>query len=480
MDTIQAMAKTVRATLTRLGYAAKRDDGSLWEIAFKSLSYYEPGDAALIEVDVHRLPRKVTTLDLTGDVTLHELSTALDGLPVKALNTRGLVYAVQLSPPPPPVRLPRRVDLDLATRPDGEYQVPLGVGRNGPRWASLLDLLNVLVGGQPGSGKSMLLSTWLAALTTAYGPAGLRLTLIDPKRVELAGWRGLPHLAGGIATTSDEAGQAFDLLLDEVDRRARAFATVNARGLVGYNRRATEPLPLHLVVIDELTDLAIQAGGPKSDLWRKLLRAASTGRALGILFVMATQSPRSEIVNGNLKAVLNTRIAFRVPTSTDSQVILDRPDAARLPKALPGRMVAITGDKAEVLQGYCIDDAALAEVQTAAGAGAGAAGTEVPDLLTDDERWVARIALHDLGGAFKVDAIYSHTGPAGEGGVSYRWLCDLARRWEARGWLSKPVSAAEPRRVTPELAALLSERPNTSESSDRPNVETTPGPTLVD
>ena len=97
-----------------------------------------------------------------------------------------------------------------------------------------------------------------------------------------------------------------------------ARQAVGARNLAGYNRLSATPLPLRLVVIDELTDLTLAAGGPRSELFKKLIRVASTGRALGVLFVLATQSPRAEIVNGNLKACMNTRIAFRCASRTDA------------------------------------------------------------------------------------------------------------------------------------------------------------------
>jgi len=217
-------ARTVRHTLTRLGHAARRQDGSLWEVRFRDVSYYPPAEVAFLDVDVQALPRRVTTLALAAPEVLHELSTALGGYPVRVVNTTGLVFVVEFAPPEPACRavqrLPERVDLDLATRPSVPYAVPLGVDGSGrPRWESLLRLLNVLVGGAPGGGKSGLLNAWLSSLTQAHPPGELRLSLVDPKGVDPYGWRGLPHVLGPIVETSEEAHRVLDLLRDEIDRR---------------------------------------------------------------------------------------------------------------------------------------------------------------------------------------------------------------------------------------------------------------------
>ncbi len=458
------VAGIFRQTLTRLGFCHRTADGDLWQVAFKDVGYYLPGDAAVLVVDVHRLPRKVTTLALADKVVIHELSTAVGGYPVQAVNTMGLMYLVRYTPPAQlTARLPQRVDLDLASRPAVPYAVPLGVDQVGrPRWESLLRLLNVLVGGAPGGGKSGLLNTWLAALTQAHPPGELRLSLIDPKGVELYGWRSLPHVLGPLAETPEEARRVLELLRDEIDRRKRLFQAVGARSLAGYNHLAPQaPLPLHLVVIDELTDLTIQAGGPKSDLFQKLISAASIGRALGIQFLLATQSPRAEIVNGNLKAVMNTRIAFRTASREDSRVIMDRPDAADLPADRPGRMVVALDGKVRVYQGYYLSDEALHAFQGV---------TQQPaSLLTPDEQRVLRIALDELGGAFAIGEIYARTGPASAGGVSKRWLEHVAAAWEARGWLVRDGDPTHPRRVDkgavgPLLRAVVAE-PGTERSS---------------
>jgi DNA segregation ATPase FtsK/SpoIIIE-like protein len=452
MDRVTLTTEVVRIfqqTLTRLGFCQRTADGGLWQVAFRDVGYYPPADAAVLTVDVHRLPRKVTTLALADSVTIHELSTAIGGYLVQAINSTGMLYVVRYTPPQPAmVKLPKCVDFDLTSRPITPYAVPLGADCSGRvRWQSLLRLLNVLIGGAPGGGKSMLLNTWLAALAQAHPASELRLSLIDPKGVELHGWRDLPQVLGQIAETPVEAGRTLELLRDEIDRRKRLFQSVGARSLPSYNHLVPQAsLPLHLVVIDELTDLTIQAGGPKSDLFMKLISAASIGRALGILFVLATQSPRAEIVNGDLKAVMNTRIAFRTASREDSRVIMDRADAADLPADRPGRMVMMLDGGVRVYRSCHLSDETLHAFQ----------GTrQQADLLTPGEQRVLKIALDDLGGAFAVNEIYARTGPASRGGVSKRWLEHLAAAWEAKGWLVHDGDPTHPRRVDTGVVAPL-------------------------
>lgn len=458
------LAAYCQHTLTRLGYAyVNRTDDTEWRVRFHvdharvdQLSSGEP--AIELPVDVHRLPRKVTTQQLAGAGVLHELSTALGGLPVEVKNTSGLSYVIGLEPMHStlnPDQLPKRVPLDLSERPRGPYMVPWGVGADGPHWDSLLKTLNTLVAGEPGGGKSMLINTWIAALTQAYTPQELRLTLVDPKRVELAGWRHLPHLAGSIAMQAEEAEAEIDALLRDIDHRARLMQSVGARNLAGYNKMASAPgaqsLPLHLVVIDELTDLTLAAGGPKSSLFKKLVRCASTGRALGILFLVATQSPRADIINANFKATMNTRLAFRTASRTDSRVILDRPEAASIHKQDRGRFVTVIDGELAMLQGFYLDDEALRAIQQAHAPEDQAAGT----LLTDAERQLVIHAVEALGGAFKIHALAEDLADWSEWKVR-----KLAQAWERQGWLTPPADAVSPRYVTPELARLAGVTPD--------------------
>lgn len=453
----EATVSVFSHTLTRLGFTARRADGTVWPVRFDEAFYYPAGDAAFIGVDVHRLPRKVTTLALAAPTVLHELSMAIGGLPVTNNNTSGLVYVVRYTPPIWAARqLPRRVDLELAGRPAAlPFAVPLGVDAHGrAHWVSLLRLLNVLIGGEPGAGKSMLLNCWLAALTQAHGPAELQLTLVDPKRVELYGWRAAPGT--NYAETPAQAEALLDELRDDIERRGRLFQAVGARTLMGYNQVAAgqrwevAPLPLRLVVIDELTDLTLQAGGSRGSLFRKLISAAAVGRALGVLFLIATQSPRAEIIDGNLKATLNTRIAFRTASRADSRVIMDRSEAADLPSDAPGRLLVTQAGRLRAYQGYYLADVALRALQNADAALRAGGG------LTPDEQRVLALAVQELDGAFPIKELYTRLGPKSAGGISQRWLEGLAQCWEARGWLvADPSDPTRPRQVAATVAAHL-------------------------
>ena len=277
-------ARLVRQALTDLGHVYTRQDGRKVPIVYKSLSVAGDDEYALLEVDTQRLPPRVNARDLTDPKVLHHLTTVV-GHPVRRLNTTGLTYCVVLRLTPQ-VRLPPRADLDLAHRPtDKPYQVPIGAGREGPVWRSLLDTGHILVGGESGSGKSSWLHSALAALLTAHGPAELQLYLVDPKMVEFTVWAGVPHLVRPIAEESDAATQVTARVLAELDRWAALFQAVLARDLLTYNRRATAPLPLVLVVIDEVTDLALQAG-LSSAFYTYLIRLAAKARSFGVVLVV--------------------------------------------------------------------------------------------------------------------------------------------------------------------------------------------------
>ncbi|MCD6553444.1 MAG: hypothetical protein J7M16_05480, partial [Anaerolineae bacterium] len=250
-------ARRVQQALTRLGYCYLTKDGRLVEVNFSRLGVVEE-QYGLLEVDTTRLPPRVNIVRLAHPDTLHHL-TAVVGKPVKRLNTTGLTYCVVLKPSPK-VRLPKRVKLDMATRPAGEYLIPIGEGHKGPVWRSLLDTSHILIGGESRSGKSTWLNAMLISLLSAHGPEELRLALVDPKSVEFVAYRGIPHLLTGVATEVDEATTVTEVLIAEMERRQALFTARMARNLASYNAHSEEYEPLIVAVIDEVTDIALQAG----------------------------------------------------------------------------------------------------------------------------------------------------------------------------------------------------------------------------
>ncbi|MFZ5919072.1 MAG: FtsK/SpoIIIE domain-containing protein [Chloroflexota bacterium] len=173
---------------------------------------------------------------------------------------------------------------------------------------------HILVGGESGSGKSTWLNTMLVALLMAHTPQELQVAIVDPKQVEFQAYAGIPHLFAPIATEVDEAAALTARLLAELDCRRALFAGVLARDLAAYNRVADEPLPLLLLIVDEVTDIALQAG-LRSAFYTDLIRLVSKGRAFGLVVVLATQNSKAEVLNTLIRGNLSTRIAFRVTTA---------------------------------------------------------------------------------------------------------------------------------------------------------------------
>ena len=343
-------------------------------------------------VDVQCLPVKIEHL-LNPEVA-HQIQASLDGRRVKVINSRGLAFSVALEAedPKPKGRLPRRVPLDpsiysgqnLDARPDGTYLIPVGQGRHGPVWRSLLGTGHILVGGESGSGKFTWLNCMLVTLLSAHSPEELQVAIVDPKSVEFHVYRGVPHLFGPVATEVADAAPLVARILAEMDRRMAFFTRVGAKNLAAYNRRSDEPLPLLLLIVDEVTDIALEAG-LKSSFYKDLIRLVSKGRAFGLVVVLATQNPKAEVLNTLIRGNMSTRIAFRVSTADHSRNILGvggvpsrapcrdgasrgslpreqrgLPRASRgaqtLPRTIRGRMMARLDGEPVMLQGFYISD----------------------------------------------------------------------------------------------------------------------------
>ncbi|MHB0875726.1 MAG: DNA translocase FtsK [Anaerolineae bacterium] len=200
-----------------------------------------------------------------------------------------------------------------------------------PVVADLGKMPHLLMAGSTGSGKSIAINAIIATLLARNTPRSLRLVLVDPKRVELANYNGLPHLIGKVVSDAEEAVAALKWATREMDRRYAAFADVGARDIRGYNsrmeREGNAPLPRIVAVIDELADLMMSA---PYDVERTLCRLAQMARATGIHLVVATQRPSVDVLTGLVKANFPARIAFAVSSMVDSRVVLDTPGAERL------------------------------------------------------------------------------------------------------------------------------------------------------
>jgi S-DNA-T family DNA segregation ATPase FtsK/SpoIIIE len=197
--------------------------------------------------------------------------------------------------------------------------------------ADLAAMPHLLIAGATGSGKSVCVNALICCMLLNNTPETLRLIMIDPKRVELTGYNGIPHLLTPVVVEIDRVVGILQWVTHEMDKRYQKFAKVGSRHITDYNTRAqqdgAEQLPYLVVVIDELADLMMVA----PDQTEKLItRMAQLARATGIHLVLATQRPSVDVVTGLIKANFPARIAFAVASSTDSRVILDQPGAERL------------------------------------------------------------------------------------------------------------------------------------------------------
>ena len=208
--------------------------------------------------------------------------------------------------------------------------IALGSGVSGsPVVADLAEMPHLLIAGATGSGKSVCLNSIIACLLMNLSPEQLRFVLIDPKRVELAAFADVPHLAfSEIVVDMDKVVGTLQAVIHEMETRYRRFAKVGVRNIERYNEQAgSGRLPYWVVVIDELADLMLAA---PYQVEHQLVRLAQLARATGIHLVVATQRPSVDVVTGLIKANFPTRIAFAVSSHVDSRTILDGGGAEKL------------------------------------------------------------------------------------------------------------------------------------------------------
>ncbi len=217
-----------------------------------------------------------------------------------------------------------------------ESPLRLGLGQDvsgQPLVADLTAMPHLLIAGTTGSGKSVCINAILAALLLQRTPDELKLLMVDPKRVELTPYNGIPHLLVPVVVDVERVVGALQWVLREMDGRYRRFAGVGSRDISDYNERvvAEHPelkrMPYIVVVVDELADLMMLA---PQETERAVCRLAQMARATGIHLIVATQRPSVDVVTGLIKANFPARIAFAVASSVDSRVVLDMPGAERL------------------------------------------------------------------------------------------------------------------------------------------------------
>ncbi len=222
-------------------------------------------------------------------------------------------------------------------------EIPIALGKDTTGRVACADLAkmpHLLVAGATGSGKSICLNALLTGMIFRSTPAEVRFVLIDPKRLELPRYAGIPHLLSPVVTDAKQAAMALQWLVSEMDRRYDILSALTVRDINGFNRRIKNGsdldslpegdrhhLPHIVVVVDEFADLMVRA--PR-DVEAPVQRLAQMARAVGIHLVFATQRPSVDVITGVIKANFASRIAFRVISMTDSRTVLDRNGAETL------------------------------------------------------------------------------------------------------------------------------------------------------
>jgi len=229
-----------------------------------------------------------------------------------------------------------------------------------PVVADLAAMPHLLIAGATGSGKSVCINALIACLLLNNTPEELNLIMVDPKRVELVNFNGIPHLLGRVIVEIDHVVGTLKWLTREMDRRYRLFSRIGVRNIAGHNQlaeaRGEKKLPYMVILIDELADLMMSS---PEEVERSVCRIAQLARATGIHLVIATQRPSVDVVTGLIKANFPSRISFAVTSQVDARVVLDGPGAEKLLGRGDGLYMASDSSKLVRLQGCFVSDEEL-------------------------------------------------------------------------------------------------------------------------
>ncbi|MCK5832662.1 DNA translocase FtsK [bacterium] len=221
---------------------------------------------------------------------------------------------------------------------NNKYSLPLALGKRvdgTPAIADLTKMPHLLIAGATGSGKSVCINSIITSIIYAKSPKEVRLILIDPKRLELSVYKGIPHLAAPIVVEPKHASIALNWATEEMDSRYKLLSEVGVRSIADYNtyidahkeREDLSKLPYIMVIVDEMADLMVTVA---SEIEEPIARLAQMARAVGIHLIIATQRPSVDVITGLIKANFPSRIAFKVRSKIDSRTILDIGGAERL------------------------------------------------------------------------------------------------------------------------------------------------------
>jgi len=317
-DEIKRNVKVIEATLATFGVPAK----VVGVNPGPAVTQYEIQPGAGVQV------KKITSLQ-------NDLSLALAAAPLRIEAPIPGKAAVGIEVPNKSASLVTiREVVETAAFREGTHTLALAMGNDVSGASIVGDLTrmpHLLIAGATGQGKSVCINALITSLLFQVTPDHMRLLLIDPKRVEMTGFNGLPHLALPVLVESHQAAAALRWAVAEMDRRYKMFSAEGVRNIAAYNEKAdlksARQLPYIVIVIDELADLMMVAAGEIEEL---ICRIAQLARAVGIHLIIATQRPSTDIITGLIKANIPSRVAFAVGSQVDSRVILDTGGAEKL------------------------------------------------------------------------------------------------------------------------------------------------------
>jgi S-DNA-T family DNA segregation ATPase FtsK/SpoIIIE len=314
---IKGNADTVEKTLESFGITAKVVEVNLGP----AVTQYA------LEVALGTKLSKITSLERDLALALSApTGTIRIEAPIPGRNLVGIELPNRSAEFVPLRRMMESVEMSTAK---SKLEVSLGLDVSGkPIVADIAKMPHILIAGQTGSGKSVCINSFLGSILFRAAPTEVKLILVDPKRVELTHYNGIPHLLSPVIVEPDKVLSALRWILAEMDRRYKLFAQAGARNIDSYNEASGfQALPYIVLFIDELADIMLFSPVEVEDA---ITRIAQMSRATGIHMVLATQRPSVDVITGLIKANIPSRIAFAVASQVDSRVILDTQGAEKL------------------------------------------------------------------------------------------------------------------------------------------------------
>lgn len=348
VDAIKKNTETLRATLSSFGVEAQVENVNLGP----SVTKYELRPA--VGVKVSRITHLADDLALALAAKDIRIEAPIPGksligieVPNKQIATVGF-----------------RSMIEAAPKNDKMLEVPLGRAVTGQVvMADLTKMPHLLIAGATGSGKSVAINVIITSILLKAKPHQVKFLMIDPKKVELSVYNGIPHLLSPVVSEPKRASKALGKVVAEMERRYELFAGFGVRNIKGYNKMVQEAneknddndpyLPLILVIVDELADLMMTVSNDVEDA---IVRIAQMGRAAGIHMILATQRPSVDVITGLIKANVPSRVAFAVSSGIDSRTILDTNGAEKLLGRGDMLFMPIDQNKPTRVQGAFISD----------------------------------------------------------------------------------------------------------------------------